>query len=50
MAEKMETREAVAKMAQQVHENSRGTVSREDARKIAERAARRVDHNEGRRK
>lgn len=50
MAEKMEPREAAAKMAQRIREAGRGTVTPERARQIAENAARRADHRERDRK
>jgi len=44
MADKMEPRNAIEKMAGEIVKNGRGTITREAARKIAEKSARRVDH------
>ena len=46
MSNKQETRETVAQMARQLQDNSRGKVKPEEARQIAEKAARRADHRE----
>lgn len=46
MSEKLSHREAAEKMARKIQDESRGRVSPERAKQIAQDAARRTDHRE----